>query len=197
MKSLSDTRQVTSPVRQGKSTTGSESCVVVSDGGTKRRQRLSKVCYRASKTLYRRCLNLRECWDNTSSAILDEWMKVGRSLRTHQRQTGVSREHGIACTASARKQGKGRLFIKGLIYRVSYVTLYDAKKRRNRKRYFAPRETEGQEKGTGSLSESIVPMNGGESAPGEPLYREGRSLAYGTVLQQHQMYQRQCTRCQQ
>ena len=197
MKSLSDTRQVTSPVRQGKSTTGSESCVVVSDGGTKRRQRLSKVCYRASKTLHYRCLNLRECWDNTLPAILDEWVEIGRSLRTHQRQTGVSREHGRACQASARKKGTGHLYTKGLTDGVCNVTLFGAKKRRYRKRYFAPRETEGQKKGTGSLSIFIVLKNGGESAPGEPLYRKGRCLEYGPVHQQHQLYQRQCKRCQQ
>jgi len=39
----------------------------------------------------------------------------------------------------------------------------------------APRETEGNEKGEGSLSASIVPMKGGESNPRDPPVREGKS----------------------
>lgn len=38
------------------------------------------------------------------------------------------------------------------------------------------RETEDKEKGEGSLSTLIVLMNGGELAPRDPLYREGRCL---------------------
>jgi hypothetical protein len=40
----------------------------------------------------------------------------------------------------------------------------------------APRETEGKEKGEGSLSILIVPLKGGKFAPGKPLIREGGYL---------------------
>jgi hypothetical protein len=197
MKSLLVTRQVTNPVRQGESATGSEFCVVVSNGGTKRKQRLLKVCYRASKSRNRRGLNLSCDWDNTAPAIMDKLGKPVRSLRTHQRQTGVTREHGRACTASAREKRTGSLYKTYRVSGVCNVMPDDVKKRHYRKRYLWPRETEGLEKGTGSLSILIVLNKGGESAPGEPSDKEGGCSDYGTVIQKHQKYQRQWKRCQQ
>jgi hypothetical protein len=49
MKHFDATRQVNKPVRQGRSAAGSESCIVASNGGMKRRQRLLKEYKLASK----------------------------------------------------------------------------------------------------------------------------------------------------
>lgn len=98
------------------------------------------------------------CQGYIKPALTDELGRSDRGLRAYQRQTGVVREHRRASRLRTR-HGKLRIDRTRTIraIRVDIATLTGAKKRRYRV-VSEPRETEGKEKGEGSLSILIVPV---------------------------------------
>jgi len=82
------------PTRERLATPGSEFCVVVSDGGTKRKQPVLRPCDRAPKVTIVWCPRGSNLRGRNPSAAMDLARGTNRSPRARQRSARVRRELG-------------------------------------------------------------------------------------------------------